>query len=198
MQYLIEHYGYLGVLIGTFLEGETILILGGFAAHQGYLGLPGVVFCAFVGSLCSDQLLFFLGRRHSQWLLRRRPNWETRIVKVKNLIVRYRIAIILTFRFWYGLRIVTPISLGMSKVRWREFIVFDLFSSILWATVIGYAGYLFGHALKIVLGDIMQYEVLVMLGFVLVGLLLWGGHLLRKRRHPGAISGGLKDPRDDE
>jgi membrane protein DedA with SNARE-associated domain len=198
MQYLIEHYGYLGVLIGTFLEGETILILGGFAAHQGYLGLPGVVLCAFAGSFCSDQLLFFLGRRHSQWLLRKRPNWEPRIVRVNNLIVRFRIIIILTFRFWYGLRIVTPFSLGMSKVRWPEFIVFDIFSSVLWATVIGYAGYLFGHALKIVLGDVMQYEALVILGFALLGLLLWAGHLLRKRRHPGSVSGDLQDSRDDQ
>lgn len=198
MQYLIEHYGYLGILIGTFLEGETILILGGFAAHQGYLALPGVVFCAFAGSLCSDQLLFFLGRRHSQWLLRRRPNWEPRIVRVKNLIVRYRIAIILTFRFWYGLRIVTPFSLGMSKVRWPEFIILDIFSSVLWATVIGYAGYLFGHALKIVLGDVMQYEALVILGLALVGFLIWGGHLLRKRRHPGSVSGDPQDSLDDE
>jgi len=197
MQYLIEHYGYLGILIGTFLEGETILVLGGFAAHQGYLGLPGVVFSAFAGSLCSDQLLFFLGRRHSQWLLSRRPSWEPRIVRVNNLIVRFRIVIILTFRFWYGLRIVTPISLGMSKVRWREFIVFDLFSSILWATVIGYAGYLFGHTLKIVLGDVMKYEVRFMLGIALVGLSLWGWYLFRKRRHPGSIAGDMQDPCDD-
>src|SRR5688572_33421924 len=37
---LLDHYGYLAVLVGTVLEGETILILGGFAAHQGYLHLP--------------------------------------------------------------------------------------------------------------------------------------------------------------
>jgi hypothetical protein len=28
---LIDTYGYLAVLIGTFVEGETVLVLGGFA-----------------------------------------------------------------------------------------------------------------------------------------------------------------------
>ena len=40
LESLIDTYGYLTILIGTFLEGETILVLGGFAAHRGYLHLP--------------------------------------------------------------------------------------------------------------------------------------------------------------
>mgnify|MGYP000741853592 CR=1 FL=1 len=35
----------------------------------------GVIGAAFVGSLCGDQLFFFLGRRHSTFLLTRRPSW---------------------------------------------------------------------------------------------------------------------------
>lgn len=174
MQHLIEHYGYLGVLIGTFLEGETILILGGFAAHRGYLSLPGVVLCAFGGSLLSDQLLFYLGRQHSQFLLRRHPQWEPRIARLKVAINRYRIPIILAFRFWYGLRMVTPFTLGMSRVRWPEFILFNIIAAMLWAGVIGYAGYLFGNALQIVLGDLKSYEGLVLAGLVLLGAMAWG------------------------
>ena len=58
MESLIENYGYLAILIGTLLEGGTILVLGGFTAHQGYLALPWVILAAFAGSLCGDQLFF--------------------------------------------------------------------------------------------------------------------------------------------
>ena len=58
LQSIIENYGYAAILIGTFLEGETILVLAGLAAHQGYLELTGVIFSAFLGSLCGDQLFF--------------------------------------------------------------------------------------------------------------------------------------------
>ena len=56
LQQLITDYGYLAILMGTFLEGETILILGGFASHRGYLELPWVVVSAFIGTLAGDQL----------------------------------------------------------------------------------------------------------------------------------------------
>jgi membrane protein DedA with SNARE-associated domain len=35
LESLINTYGYLAILVGTLLEGETILVLGGFAAHRG-------------------------------------------------------------------------------------------------------------------------------------------------------------------
>ena len=58
LQNTIETYRYAAILIGTFLEGETILVLAGLAAHQGYLMLTGVILAAFFGSLCGDQLFF--------------------------------------------------------------------------------------------------------------------------------------------
>jgi membrane protein DedA with SNARE-associated domain len=53
---IIENYEYAAILIGTFLEGETILVLAGLAAHQGYLVLTWVILAAFLGSLGGDQL----------------------------------------------------------------------------------------------------------------------------------------------
>jgi len=55
---LIDTYGYWAILVGTLLEGETILLLGGFAAYQGYLALPWVILAAFIGAFCGDQLFF--------------------------------------------------------------------------------------------------------------------------------------------
>ena len=37
LEQILATYGYPALLIGTFLEGETILVLGGFLAHAGYL-----------------------------------------------------------------------------------------------------------------------------------------------------------------
>lgn len=169
MESLIEHYGYWAILLGTFLEGETILILGGFVAHQGYLELPLVVLCAFAGTLLSDQLLFYLGARHSQALLKRRPRWAARLAELHRRISQYRIPIILAFRFWYGFRTITPFALGMSKVPWPEFIFFNMFGAILWAAAVGLAGYLFGHALSIFLSELRRYETLVLAGVAVIG-----------------------------
>ena len=63
---LIQTHGYWVIFLGTFVEGETFLILGRFAAHRGYLHLDWVILIAFFGSLAGDNFFFFLGRRHSE------------------------------------------------------------------------------------------------------------------------------------
>jgi membrane protein DedA with SNARE-associated domain len=55
---IIAQYGYFAIIIGTFLEGETILVIGGFLAHIGLLSLPLVILSAFIGSFSGDQLYF--------------------------------------------------------------------------------------------------------------------------------------------
>ena len=59
---MIEHYGYLAVFIGTVLEGETVLVMAGYAAHRGYLDLGLVMAVATFGGLHRRSVLLRLGR----------------------------------------------------------------------------------------------------------------------------------------
>lgn len=60
---LVGHYGYLAVAVGCVLEGETVLLMAGYAAHRGMLDLPGVMAVALASSFAGDQFWFWLGRR---------------------------------------------------------------------------------------------------------------------------------------
>lgn len=177
----IQSYGYLAILIGTFLEGETILILGGFAAHAGYLKLWEVIQAAFAGTLLGDQLFFFLGRRQGERLLVKRPDWRPRLDQAMEMIDRYRNLIILAFRFLYGLRTVTPFALGMSRVPVRRFLILNAVGALTWAAAIGGAGFLFGHALEIFLGRVKTYETLAFLLLATIGIAFWMIHFFRRR-----------------
>jgi membrane protein DedA with SNARE-associated domain len=182
LQSIIESYGYAAILIGTFLEGETILVLAGLAAHQGYLALTGVILAAFLGSLCGDQLFFYLGRKHSQAILNRRPAWQEKVEKIHKMLDRFQTPMILSFRFLYGLRTVAPFVIGMSRVSFKRFILLNAVGAFVWAAVIGSGGYLFGHALELVIGKIKHYEVQVFGLIALLGLLVWAVYLYRRRK----------------
>jgi membrane protein DedA with SNARE-associated domain len=192
LESLIDSYGYLAILVGTFLEGETILVLGGVAAKLGYLKLPWVIACAFLGTLLGDQLFFFLGRYRGDAFLRRHPSWLARTSRVQTILERHRIPIILGFRFLYGLRSVTPFVIGMSRVPITQFVLLNIAGAALWATVIGALGFVFGHAMELVLGDIRHYETELLLAVLLVGMLLWLTRHLRKR-HKARQRTGTKD-----
>jgi membrane protein DedA with SNARE-associated domain len=182
LETLLKTYGYWAIFIGTFAEGETILILGGFAAHRGYLALPWVILSAFIGSLCGDQLFFYLGRTRSQRFLARRPLWKERVYKAQRLLERFQTPLILGFRFLYGLRTVIPFVIGMGSVPIRRFIFLNTISALIWAIVIGTGGYLFGNILEIILGDIKHYERFILGAIAVSGMLLWVVHLYRHRR----------------
>ncbi len=206
-QVLIETYGYLALLIGTFLEGETILVVAGFAAHQGYLKLPWVIVCAFAGTLVSDQLFFLLGHKKGRRVLTRWFSWEKRAQKVQALLDRYQVLVVLGFRFLYGLRNVTPFVIGASGFNPRRFLVLNILGAALWSVVVGCGGYLFGHVLETILQDFKKYELWALTGLIVGGLVLWVGSLIvRYRRQAQAtrllsaplLSSGASDPKSME
>lgn len=182
LETLLTNYGYPVLVAGTFLEGETVVVLGGVAAHLGYLSLDWVIVCGFCGTLLGDQLYFFLGRRHGRALLERHPSWQGRAEQVFQKLERHQNLLILGFRFLYGLRSVTPFAIGMSEVSYLRYTLLNAIGAGIWASSIGCAGYYFGRAVEAILGDIKQYEVEVMAGIVGLAMVIWLVHFYRRRR----------------
>lgn len=181
LESLLNTYGYPLILVGTFLEGETILLLGGVSAHLGYLSIGWVIACGCAGTLFGDQLYFYLGRRHGANFLEKRPAWQARSRRVHRILERYPVLLIVGFRFLYGLRTVTPFVLGTSKVSYPVFTLLNLVGAVLWAIAVGLAGYFFGRGVEAVLGEIRHYE-LELIGFVaLAGALVWILAFARRR-----------------
>ncbi len=178
---LIDTYGYLAVFIGALLEGETVLVMAGFAAQRGYLQLPAVMAVAFLGGFIGDQLLFFLGRRHGHRIVARFPAMAQRVAIVDGLLSRYHAPLIFGIRFMYGLRIVGPIALGMGTVSAGKFFIFNLLGAFVWAILIAGAGFLFGQTLELVLHDIKQYELWGLGAIVLISGALWLAYRSRRR-----------------
>ena len=171
---LIAQYGYAAVFLGALFEGESVLLLAGYAAHRGYLDFSVLAGVAGMGAMTGDQFFFWLGRRHGQALLLRRPAWRSKVEHALELIQHHPVGIILVMRFMWGLRIALPVAVGLSDVaRWRFFWL-NLASAALWAPLVGGAGYLFGALLSTHLAMLHRVEHWVMLGLVVALLALRG------------------------
>ncbi|HPC73536.1 MAG TPA: DedA family protein [Syntrophales bacterium] len=183
-------YGYVAVLVGTFIEGETILVLGGFAAHLGFLKLPWVIAAAFAGTLSGDQLYFYLGRKHKDKITALFPTGAGRIEKAQRTLERHGNTLMLTFRFLYGLRTVTPFVIGMTGISAMRFFFFNVLSALIWSIAVGSGGYLFGRTLEYFLADVRHYEFATMAVIALVGLLVWMIYFYRRRHSKGPPAAG--------
>ncbi|HXZ54682.1 MAG TPA: DedA family protein [Burkholderiales bacterium] len=173
LAHLVGTYGYWVVFGGTLLEGESVLLLGGFAAFSGYLELSTVVGVATAGSFLGDQLWFLLGRWHGAKLLERFPRFAAPAARAEGLLARYHKPVILAVRFLYGLRIVLPFAIGMSRIPTLRFQYLNLIGAVLWAASGAGAGYLFGDAIEALLGNLPHYRKLAFAILVVAGAAFW-------------------------
>lgn len=193
----IAAYGYVAVLAGTLLEGEMVLLLAGWAAHQGHLSLPLVMLVAFVGGTVGDQAFFWIGRNWGRRLLRRWPAARARALHVGRLLRRHDASLVFGIRFMYGLRIAGPIAMGALRLRARRFAIFNALGAAVWAVVIGGLGYVLGHMLEMLLGDLQHYENAVAWTLVAAAGLVYLVHRLFHAWRPRAARarGGGGTPR---
>ncbi len=189
LEAFIATYGYLALIVGTLLEGETVVIIAGVLARRGYLELPWVIICSLAGAVAGDQFFFHLGRKSGPAFLARRPHWQRRVDRVRRLLERYQTPVIIGFRFLYGLRSVTPFAIGASGYSPLRFLILNAIGGIIWAGVVGYAGYTFGLLLETIISDIEKYELWIVIGIAVAACALW---LIRSRRWKHAVSKGQK------
>lgn len=189
---LVSRYGYLAVLAGTMLEGETVVLVAGFLAHQGYLSLPWIAICAVIGSTISDQGLFFLSRFRGKKFLARFPKASAKACSMANAMRERPVALssfALFFRFLYGLRNIAPIFLGMSAIPTLRFMLLNAVGAVIWSVSFSLLGYLFAKTLHAFTDALAHFEMLV------AGMLLGLGiafAIYRRFRHkePTTTSAG--------
>jgi len=165
---LIQKYGYLATFAGSLVEGESLLILSGLAAHRGYLSLPVVIVVGALGGALGDLGFFMLGRRYGGDLLSRFPRYGGTAGRVRAMIEPHPNATILGVRFMYGLRTAGPAVIGASRIPLPRFIVLNAIGALLWSGCWAGAGYLLGHAAERLLGDLAHVEGELFGGVLLV------------------------------
>jgi len=179
---LLEKYGYLAVFIGTFLEGETILVMAGFFAERGYMDILIVAGVAALGAYVGHVVWFFLGRRYGVKLLDRFPKMIQHFGWGIRLFERYGATAILITQWLYGLRITCAVVIGISRISVLKFLIFEAISVLIWAVAISSAGYFFGAAVERVLGRAAHIEKYGLIILLAVAIGVWGYHRWKERR----------------
>jgi membrane protein DedA with SNARE-associated domain len=179
---LLHHYGYLLILLGTFAEGETLLVLGGYFAQRGYLDLRGVIATAFVAAICGDQMFFHLGRRHAHKLFQRFPHLHDKVRIALHKAERHQNLVVLAMRFLWGLRIALPVSMGMTQMNAQKFFWLNLLSAAVWSVLFACVGYGTSQVFEGAVADLHHYELWIAAGLLLLGAIVLAIRWLSARR----------------
>jgi membrane protein DedA with SNARE-associated domain len=172
---------YLVILVWTFLEGETVVLITGAAISGGavHLSVWLLALFAFLGSFGGDQAWFYIGRTYGTPLLKRWPTMASKVEFAFTLLRRQETLFILAFRFIYGLRNISPFIIGMTGVPRTKFIVLNLIAAAVWANTFAWGGYSLGKVLETYLGESSQ---VVLATLVVIILCITAINWFRQRR----------------
>ncbi|MCX8999892.1 DedA family protein [Rhizobiaceae bacterium BDR2-2] len=149
---LIGNYGAVAVFIGAAVEGETAAFLGGVLAHRHLMAYWQVALAACLGSFAADQFFFLAGRRARRAVWVRRVAASPLVARATALLEAHPVAFILAFRFLYGVRTVSPVAVGLSRVPAMRFLILNAIAAIAWGLAVTTIGYLFGNGVEALFG----------------------------------------------
>ncbi|MFZ6009466.1 MAG: DedA family protein [Bacteroidota bacterium] len=178
MEKFLDQYGYFALLVGTFLEGETAILVASSLIHRGMFDPGATVTVAFAGSFISDWIYYLIGRINGKYFIERRPKLQHKLEPVTKFFQQNKIQILFTYRFLYGFRIIIPLIIGMSKIKPLQYLLFSFIAGLLWASTVSVIGYFIGRFLDVSVTAFEQNIVFIIIGFAGLGLLV--GYLIKK------------------
>ena len=191
---ILNSYGYLAVGGLLFLEdfgvpapGEAILIAAAVYAGAGQLHIALVVLIGLLAAVLGDNVGFAIGHFGGRALVLRFGRYvlltQDRLAKAEGFFTRHGGKVVTIARFIEGLRQANGIIAGLTGMRWRRFLAFNVLGAAIWVGLWSTVGYLAGNHFEAIYNTAQRYELYLLAALAIVALTLIAGHLLRHRRN---------------
>ncbi len=147
----IKEYGVIAVFIGTFLEGESILIISGALASQSFLNPLYVWIAASLGAWSGHIVWFVIGKffgKTSVDKIANRYNLSNKVNYIYALISSNKIKTVVLLQYLYGVRMIGALTFGISDIKLQWFSIAEIINCSIWAFVIGSIGFILGKTVS--------------------------------------------------
>lgn len=158
-----------GLFLGFFLPGDTLLIAAGIFAKQGRFSLASVFVVAAVAAIAGDSTAYFIGRKAGPRIFRNKDSVLFRpdhVARAENFYEKHGPKTLLIAHFLPVVRTFTPLIAGVARMPYKRFLTFDAIGDICWAVIITLVGYYIGSRIP----NVDNYILLVVLAVVLITL----------------------------
>lgn len=172
MERFLAEYGYFALMFGTYMEGETAILVASSLIYRGGFSYPLTVLAAFAGAFAGDWIYYTIGRLNGQYFLARRPALNAKVKPVTDFFERHQLQILFSYRFLYGFRVLIPLIIGMSGLKPLPFLFYSTVTGLLWASAVSLTGYWIGRLFELRVESFEEHLVVVILAFGAFGSLV--------------------------
>ncbi len=184
MEALVTRFGLPAVFLGTAVEGDLALILGGVAAHLGLMDPLAVGFVGTLGGLAGDVAWYLVGRFNAD-ALHRSTVYRRVGPTIERLVERFGPWQILFARPVYGTRVASMLFWGTQGLPPTRFVALDAPACALWAVLLVSLGYFSSGSVAALLGKVRRIEEWVALAIVVALSVAVVAHVVMRRATRG-------------
>ena len=166
-------YGYIGLFLYSLGGGFVALLGAGVLSYMGKMDLGTSLAIAFVANALGDVMLFYMARYQKSMMMEGLRKHRRKLALSHALMKKYGSSIILFQKFVYGIKTLIPIAIGLTKYDFKKFAILNVFSSAVWALVVGLGAYYSSAPLIKLAETIAQKPWIAPLLLVTFGGLLW-------------------------
>jgi membrane-associated protein len=174
-----------GLLVGFFLPGDSLLITAGLVAATGTLNIWWLTVSLSVAAIVGDSVGYAIGRRLGPRLFTRPKSMlfnPAHIARTRAFYARHGAKTIVIARFVPIIRTFAPVVAGVGEMEYRRFLLYNVAGGVGWVVSMTWAGYLLGHAIPNIGGQIHIVVAIVILLSVIPIVI----ELVRERRRRSA------------
>ena len=155
-----------GLFLGFFLPGDTLLIAGGIYAMQGKLNLISVIVVALIAAILGDSTAYLIGRKIGRRLFTKKDSvlFDAKHVKrAEDFYQKYGSKAVLIAHFIPVIRTFNPLVGGVAEMPYSKFLLYDAIGDSAWAIIVTLIGYYIGSRIPHI-----DHYILGVVGLVVV------------------------------
>jgi membrane-associated protein len=150
-----------GLAVGFFLPGDSLLVVAGLFAAAGKLNLWIMLITLFIAAVVGDAVGYYSGKKMGKAIFSRPKSRffnPKHLEKAHAFYEKYGGKTIIIARFVPIVRTFAPIVAGAADMKYKDFLIYNIFGGFLWVTSMLLAGYFLGGLIEQIVQNLFGIE----------------------------------------
>ncbi len=173
-----------GLVVTPFLPGDSLLFAAGTFAAIGALNVLWVFIIVAVAAILGDTINYSIGKYLGSKAFDNYPKIFKKeyLEKTENFYKKYGNKTIVLARFVPIVRTFAPFVAGVGKMKYSNFLMYNILGGIVWTALFVFGGYYFGN-LPIVKNNFsIMIIIIIVLSFVPILVEWWKHNKLKAKK----------------
>ncbi len=163
----LRQYRYWLILLGTFLEGEIVLMSASVLAYFGILNIWLVVLAATVGTALSSGFWYWVGRKGGEPFIHRYGAFvglsTSQISRAHAFLEKYGSGAVVASKFVFGTKILCALFAGALGMSPRKFHTSNIVGAVVWAGTFAGLAYAFARSFRLLRSVVLRAEIVLLI-----------------------------------